>query len=120
MLEELIVFAANLVSNVELAESLANQVLCASEGMGSKQGMFAQLAQLALETNNKEFKGNKDNQKEKNIPEAKKLAKIKPKLEECDIRFIVKNGSKKGMSIEEALEEVGIIKECDEILRLCK
>lgn len=118
ILEELVNFAFNLVSNVEIAESLAKEVYQASKGMGDKQGMFAHLAQLALETNVHTSKVDVDQQND-TLPKLKKTRKTKPKplLEEGDIRFIVKQGLKKGMSTEESLIEAGLVVGCDELLR---
>jgi hypothetical protein len=119
ILEDLVSFALNLVSNMELAEALAYQVYNASEGMGEKQGMFTQLAQLAMEANGQTTETDLPKQ-ENTLPKLKKTPKIKPQLEENDIRFIVKQGLKKGMSTEEALEGAGLIKDCEELLSLCK
>lgn len=115
ILEELGNFALNLVSNVELAESLAKEVYQASEGMGDKQAMFAQLAQLALGTKVQTSDVDVDKQ-DNTLPYVKKVKNIKPLLEKGDIRSIVKQGLKKGLSTEEALIEAGIVKECDELL----
>lgn len=115
LLEELENFALNLVSSVELAESLAKTVYLASEGMGDKQGMFAQLAQLALNTNPKTSPNIKDEQVS-SLPKLKETKRIKPLLEEKDIRFIVKKGLENGMTTEEALFDAGLVKECDELL----
>jgi hypothetical protein len=120
ILEELVKFALNLVGNPELVEALANQVYEASGGMGDKQGMFAQLAQLALEANERVVANKKENMKNDNtLPKQKKKKKTKPLLEENDIRFIVQQGHKKGLSTEEALEEANLINECEELLRFC-
>jgi CRISPR/Cas system endoribonuclease Cas6 (RAMP superfamily) len=115
ILEELVDFALNLVSNAELAEALAYQVYKASEGMGDKQGMFAQLAQLALENNVQTSTANVKEQ-DNTLPKLKKTPKTKPLLEEDDMRFIVKQGLKNGLSTEEALEEADLVRDCDELL----
>ena len=113
-------FRSNLVDTPELAEVLANQVYEASEGMGNKQGMFAQLAQIALEANDQVWAKKKEKIKnDKSLPKQKKTKKTKPILEENDIRFIVQQGHKKGLSTEEALEEAGFIRDCDELLGFC-
>ncbi|MFT4413331.1 ATP-binding protein [Fredinandcohnia humi] len=117
ILEELVRFALNLVSNPELAESMANQVYEASGGMGDKQGMFAHLAQLALEANGQVNVN--QNANEDSLPKQQKTKKTKPLLEENDLRFIVQHGHKKGLSTEEALEEAGFIRECNELLGFC-
>lgn len=113
--EELITFALNLVSNAEIAESLAKKVYEASEGMGDKHGMYTQVAQLALEINNATLT-DEEKKQEKTQQKSDKKKRIKPMLEEDDIRFIVQQGAKKGLATEEALTEAGLIKECDELL----
>lgn len=115
ILEDLVNFALKLVPSTELAEFLAETVYLSSEGMGEMQGMYAQLADLALKTNGRAI--NTEVEKRDNtLPQVKKIKKIKPKLGEGDIRFIVKQGLKSGMTTEEALTEAGLIKECDELL----
>lgn len=112
ILEELVHFATKLVSNDELAKSLAKTVFQASNGMGNKQGMFAQVAQLALETNSQ----TSTLKKEENI-NFRKPKKVKPLLEVNDIRFIVQQGLKQGLPTEEALMEAGLVVECNELLK---
>lgn len=119
LLEELVNFALNLVSNAELAESMANQVYNASEGMAEKQGMFKQLAQLAMETNVQSTETERS-KKEVSLPKLKKAPIIKPHLKEGDLRFIVQQGQNKGLATEEALEEAGLISNCEELISLCK
>jgi hypothetical protein len=88
--------------------------------MGNKQDMFTQLAELALESSGQATTIKKENQKNDNtLPKQKKTKKTKPLLEENDIRFIVKQGHNKGLSTEESLEEAGLIRDCDELLRFC-
>lgn len=116
ILEELVKFALNLAENPEMAEYLANQVYEASGGMGDKQNMFSQLAQLALEANGQIVANKKENN---SLPKQKKTKKTKPMLEKNDIRFIVQQGHKKGLSTEEALEEAQLINECEDLLRFC-
>ncbi|MDR7002820.1 ATP-binding protein [Neobacillus niacini] len=118
VLKELVKFALNLVSNPELAEYLANSVYGASDGMADKQWMFAQLAQMALETKGM-YTSTNEKQEATSLPKQRKSKKTKPLLEENDIRYIVKHGLKKGLSTEEALEEANLIRECDELLRFC-
>jgi hypothetical protein len=115
ILEELINFASNLISDIEIAESLAITVYHASNGMGEKQNMYSQLAQLALtikeqtlESTSKEW--------DCTSTEVNKIKSIKPMLEEGDIRFIVKQGVAKKMTAEESLLEAGIVRECNELL----
>lgn len=114
-LVELINFAFNLVSDTELAESLAKKVYAASEGMEDKQGMYTQVAQLALEVNNS-ILTSEETKQEKSEQKSDKKIRIKPMLKDDDIRFIVQHGAKKGMATEEALMEAGVIKECIELL----
>lgn len=116
LLAELASFAFNLVSDIESAETLATQVYTASEGIGDKQVMFKQLAQLALgakELNSPDVSNDGDTQLKQ-----RKTSKIKPILEETDIRFIVQQGLKKGMSSEEALEAANLVRNCDELLNI--
>jgi hypothetical protein len=115
ILNELENFALNLVSSAELAESLAQTVFQASEGMGDKQAMFAQLAQLALAVK-VPTSAIDDSKQESVLPKLKKPRKTKPILEEGDIRSIVREGLKKGLSTEESLFEADLVKECDELL----
>ncbi|TYS57428.1 ATP-binding protein [Sutcliffiella horikoshii] len=116
ILEELISFATNLTPTLEVAESLANKVYNASEGMGEEQHMFAQLAQLALKTTTTPFSS--EEKGENNIDNKKKRTrKIKPILEEYDIRYIVKQGYKNNLSTEEALEKANLVVDCDELLK---
>lgn len=114
---ELINFAMNLVSNFELAKSLAEDVYKASEGMGDKQKMFAQVAGLALKKEKTPTFTTEVINQENGQSNLNKMKKVKPILDEEDIRFIVKQGLKKEMSTEEALIEAGLIKECEELLR---
>ncbi len=122
ILEELTNFALNLVSNAELAESLAMSVYNATGGMGDKQVMFKQVAQLVLESNHPV---SQDNEKELNdeqaiaLPKLMKPKKMKPPLDEWDIRYIVKEGLKNDLSAEEALEEANIVREWDDFLKFC-
>ncbi|PWU70441.1 ATP-binding protein [Gracilibacillus dipsosauri] len=107
ILNDLVNFASNLVSNTGMAETLANQVFKASDGMGDIKAMFSQIAQLALnadETINKEESFQYSNKK-----------RIKPILENGDVRLIVKNGLKRGLSTEEALEEFDLVRDCNEL-----
>ncbi|MEH7125589.1 AAA family ATPase [Bacillus sp. JJ1773] len=115
ILEELINFSLNLVANEELALSLAKKVYEASEGMGDRFGMFKQLAQLVIESNNTTLAAEEKKQS-KARKTTDKIKKIKPMLEEDDLRFIVQQGAKNGMATEEALTEAGVIKECEELL----
>jgi hypothetical protein len=111
---ELLQFALNLVSSTELAESLALTVFQASEGMGNKTNMFAHLAQLAL-ANKLPGSVTENVNLKSGVPKSAKPKKIKPLLEQCDIRFIVNEGFKKGLSTEESLFEAGLVKEYDEL-----
>lgn len=113
ILEELIEFAMNIVTSVELAESLAQTVFQASEGMGDKQLMFAQLAQLAIKAEELPIKLEVNNLNNSITRVTKN--KINPLLEECDIRFIVKQGMKKDMTVEESLFEAGLIVNFDKV-----
>ncbi|WP_416829297.1 ATP-binding protein [Ectobacillus polymachus] len=115
-LVELFNFASNLVPNTELAESFAKSVYQASDGMGEKQTMYTQLAQLALAAKGQNVEVS-SKEKDNTLPKRKTGKKIKPMLEEEDIRFIVKQGLVNGMSYEESLYEAGIVKDCDELLR---
>ncbi|MBD7965946.1 AAA family ATPase [Fictibacillus norfolkensis] len=114
ILTELVQFALNIVSSNELAESLALTVFQGSEGMGNKTNMFAHLAQLAL-NNTLPISVTENVNHESNLPKLAKPKKVKPLLEQCDIRFIVNEGLKKGLSSEEALFEAGLVKEYDEM-----
>ncbi|MGI8386588.1 ATP-binding protein [Robertmurraya sp. P23] len=113
LLEEMTTFVSNLVNEAETAKALATQVFNASSGMGDKQLMFNQLAQLALgavgvgSSDDSNLGGSKQNSKK---------GKVKPLLEETDIRFIVKEGFKKGLSTEEALEAANLVRNHDELL----
>lgn len=115
ILVDLINFASNMVPNIELAESLANSIYHASEGMGDKQTMFAQLAQLAL-IENGQYPKTKINEKEPSLLKQNKSKKLKPILEKGDIRLIVKEGLKRGLTNEESLYEAGLVKDGDEML----
>ncbi|EKN70394.1 hypothetical protein BAZO_01302 [Schinkia azotoformans LMG 9581] len=122
ILEELTNFVLNLVPNAELAESLAISVYNATGGMGDKQVMFKQVAQLALESNHPVSQKNEQELKDDqaiSLPKLKKPKKMKPPLDEEDIRYIVKEGLKKGISAEEALEEVNIVREWNDFLKFC-
>jgi hypothetical protein len=71
------------------------------------------VAQMALELN-----GQTNNESiNKEVPKTRSnKGKVKPVLEENDIRFIVNRGIHRKLSTEESLIEAGIIKECHEIL----
>jgi hypothetical protein len=112
ILEELTIFALNLTPNKDLALTLAQQVYKASEGMGERQALFSQLAQLVLEASSFASKVANNG----SPPKLKKTSTTKPVLEEEDIRFIVKQGLKKGMTTEEALEASNLVRDCDELL----
>ncbi|MCM3006709.1 ATP-binding protein [Priestia koreensis] len=116
ILGELASFAFNLVNDIEIAEDLANQVYNASTGMGDKQVMFKQLAQLSL--GNKASQSLELSDDKEAILKPKKRSKVKPKLEETDIRFIVEQGLKKGMTTEESLEAAYLVRNCDELLNI--
>jgi AAA domain len=113
ILNELEEFALNLVSSIELAESLALTVFQASEGMGDKANMFVHLAKLALANNQLDLV-TENVSKEMVLTKSSKQKKIKPLLEQCDIRYIVNEGLKKELSTEESLFEAGLIKNYDE------
>ncbi|WHY77804.1 ATP-binding protein [Neobacillus sp. WH10] len=117
IINELVQFALNLVSSTELAESLALTVFQASEGMGDKSNMFAHLAQLVLAKKLPSSVTNVVNQVS-GLPKSTKPKKIKPLLEQGDIRFIVSEGLKKGLTTEESLFEAGLVKEYDELLNI--
>ncbi|WML50246.1 TniB family NTP-binding protein [Neobacillus sp. PS3-34] len=114
---ELVQFALNIVSSTELAESLALTVFQASEGMGDKTTMFAHLAQLSL-ANKLPSSVTEYVNEESGLPKSTKPKKIKPLLEQSDIRFIVNEGLKKGLSTEESLFEAGLVKEYDELPKI--
>lgn len=119
ILTELINFATNLVPDYELARSLAKNVFEASKGMGDKQIMFTQVAQLALEAKNPTSTSegtNQVNTQQKSKQTSNNKKRVKPLLEEEDIRFIVQQGARKGQSTEESLTEAGLVKEFDELI----
>ncbi|RDI37524.1 AAA family ATPase [Falsibacillus pallidus] len=112
ILEELITFASNLINETEMAESLAKSVFDTSKKNGDKQSMFKQIAELAIGLGEK----NSQNLNE-SLDIRKRVAKNpKPKLEEVDIRFIVKQGETRSLTAEESLIEAGIVKDCNELL----
>jgi hypothetical protein len=116
ILDELIRFTSNLIPDIEIAESLVKSVYQGTNGMGEKQIMYAQLAQLALATKDQTLESSSA-ERESTYSESNKLKKVKPLLEEYDIRNIVKRGYSKKMTAEESLFEAGIVKDCDELLR---
>lgn len=117
VIEELINFALNIVSNPKIAETLAYQVYDASNGMEKKQNMFLQLAQIAVAAKGQASVNS--NVDVNTLPKQKNKKKTKPLLEESDIRFIVQQGNSRKLSTDEALEEAGYIRDCDEILSFC-
>jgi len=115
ILEKLTVFALRLVQSVTVAEALANEVYEASKGMGDITMMFGQIAQLAMDIGphtNEHTKKQSDN----NPPKIKRTKKIKPPLQEKDLRFVVQSGHKRGLTTEEALEEKGYVRRADDLL----
>jgi hypothetical protein len=116
ILEKLTAFTICIVNSPSIAESMANQVYEASEGMGDIDSMFAQLARLALEA---KIPASVDIPKlNEELPKKKMIKKVKPVQEENDIRFIVTKGHQRGLTTEEALEERGFVRECDELLSI--
>lgn len=113
VMEELMAFTVNLVNDVVLAKSFVEDVYKASNGMGEKQDMFTQIAQLVIQQNESSTKEGEDGSKKVRKSSMKKL---KPLLEECDIRFIVNQGYHEGLSVEESLTKAGLITEPDELL----
>lgn len=114
MLEKLTSFAYHIVKSRSIAETLANQICDASDGKGDIDNMFAELARLALDIKITDQKEGVPDSAE-SLPQQKKLRKRKPALEEKDIRFVVKVGHQRGMTTEEALEEHGLVRDCDEL-----
>ena len=112
VMKELMSFTLNLEDDIELAKSLVETVYHASNGMGEKNDMFTQLAQLVIQ--HKETLKNQSEDRNKKIKS--KFSKIKPLLEECDIRFIVNHGYNSNLSVEESLKIAGLITEPDELL----
>ncbi|MEH7299917.1 ATP-binding protein [Neobacillus drentensis] len=115
LLEELIMFASNLISEPDLAKSIAKSVYEASNGMGVKETMCAQIAKTAIAIK-ESAQAVKSDEKDSIIFKTKKSTKIAPMLEEGDIRFVVKQGQARKFTAEESLYEAGIVKDCKELL----
>ena len=115
LLEELITFASNLISEPELAESIAKTIYEASNGMGEKETMCAQIAKTAIAIR-ESAQVVKFDEKDSSTIKGKKSKKTKPLLEEGDIRLIVKNGQARKFTAEESLYAAGIVKDSEELL----
>ncbi|MEK5358051.1 ATP-binding protein [Paenibacillus sp. FSL L8-0709] len=115
LLEKLTSFAFHIVKSRNVAETLSKQVFDASDGKGNVDNMFAELARLALDIKAPDHK--EDLPISTGIlPQQKKPRKrIKPVLEGKDIRYLVAVGHQRGMTTEEALEESGLVRGCDEL-----
>lgn len=114
IIKKLTDFSLCLVKSATFAESLANQVYEASEGMGDLEKMYAQLAELALGVST-QIHDNKGNSQE-NLPKKKRTKKVKPEFEKVDIRYISQEGHRRGLTTEEALEESNLVRDVDELL----
>lgn len=95
------------------AEQAANSVYQASQGMGHLDELMAMM--------NKQVQEFRVTLEQKNnvssLPKQKTTKKIKPLLHPKDIRNVVLHGEEEGKTIDEALMEVGYIKQYDEFLR---
>lgn len=114
ILKKLSDFALRLGQMPAHAETLSNQVYDSSEGMGDLESMFAQLAQLAL-GNTVSDPGEQGN-KVGALPRNRPTKKVKPELDEQDIRYIVQEGHRRGLTTEEVLGESAIIRGIDDLL----
>ncbi|WP_248565401.1 AAA family ATPase [Paenibacillus sp. L3-i20] len=114
ILKKLNDFAACLGISSTKAESLSNQVYDSSGGMGDLESMFAQLAQLALGNATLNF-GDQEHNTE-GLSKKRYSKKVKPALEEQDIRYIVQMGHRQGETTGEALKKSGLIRGIDDLL----
>ncbi|MNW55112.1 Transposon Tn7 transposition protein TnsC [compost metagenome] len=115
LLEKLTSFAFHIVKSSSIAETLANQVYNASDGIGDIDNMYTELARLALNIKTP-YQGENLPISAESLPQQKKLRnRKKPALEENDIRYVVKVGHQRGMTTEEALEEHGLVRGCEEL-----
>ncbi|MOA44839.1 hypothetical protein D3C78_1671710 [compost metagenome] len=96
-----------------MVEVIVNQVYDASEGMGDTSLLYAQIAKLLLEKNEPQTKNENVTNR---LPKKSKTHLNTPIKSTDDIRYIVAEGHKKGLTSEEALEQKGYIREVDELL----
>lgn len=115
ILEKLTAFALHLVQPTQIAERIVNEVYEASEGMGDLTTMLGQIAQLAMDTIPSTI-GEVKKQTSDVVSEMKPTKKIKPALQEKDLRYIVQSGHKRGLTTEEALEEKEYVRREEELL----
>ncbi|WP_154669602.1 hypothetical protein [Paenibacillus alginolyticus] len=107
ILANLIQFASKMV-DIEKAELLSRTVFDASSGMGDVSSMYQQLADLILKQ--KQTSTRKRTESTNALPKLAKIKKENPLMSEDDLRFIVNKGAIQGLSVEESLFKVGVIK----------
>ncbi|WP_342410205.1 AAA family ATPase [Paenibacillus sp. FSL R10-2778] len=113
ILKQLIDFAMQFGRSSSMVEVIVNQVYDASEGMGDTSLLYAQIAKLLLEKNEPQTKNENVTNR---LPKKSKTHLNTPIKSTDDIRYIVAEGHKKGLTSEEALEQKGYIREVDELL----
>ena len=118
ILEKLMEFTLQLIQSPTDAEALVNQVYDASLGMADIGLMYNQLAQKIVEKNGQPVSESSPSTTSTSLPKQKPEKKVKPKMEANDIRLVVEQGYKRGMTTEEALEEKGYIRHMYELLDL--
>lgn len=112
IIQELVGFSTRLVSSREVAEELAHQVYNKSKDKSKKEEMFSELAKLCLDKiNDANSKEISDKEKTKDV----KSSRLNYSDKDNDMRLIVSNGLKKGLTTEEALEEANIVRASDEL-----
>ncbi|WCM60710.1 TniB family NTP-binding protein [Paenibacillus polymyxa] len=114
IITQFIDFAMQFGRSSTVAEAIVNQVYNASNGMSDLSLMYAQIAKLLLEKEEDSVKDKKSSTSR--LPRKVKPPKIAHLYSSDDIRFVVTEGHKKGLTTEEALEQNGYIREVDELL----
>ncbi|NOU62816.1 AAA family ATPase [Paenibacillus sp. LMG 31461] len=110
ILKDLIAFASKMSNSIEEAESIAQKVYDSSNGMGDLNSMYQHVAKMVMESEDTSSRSQKKN-KVTQFPKLKKSKGELPLMEVSDIRYIVKVGEQKKMSIEESLFGTGLIKD---------
>ncbi|BFT69418.1 ATP-binding protein [Paenibacillus sp. P36] len=110
ILQDLISFAGKMSKSIKEAESIAQRVFESSNGMGDLNSMYQHVAKIVMESQETSARSQKKN-KVTQFPKLKKNKVELPLMEISDIRYIVKEGEQKKMSIEESLLDAGLIKD---------
>ncbi|MBA2937065.1 ATP-binding protein [Paenibacillus sp. CGMCC 1.16610] len=110
ILEDLIAFTSKMSKSIEEAESIAQRVFESSNGMGDLNSMYQHVAKLVMESQETSTRSQTKN-KVAQFPKLKKNKGELPLMDISDIRYIVKAGEQKKMSIEESLLDADLIKD---------